>query len=153
MLIDSDFPQLPRIPLRPEKEPDVEIEIWKPGWNCFCCHDSGIVVPHLARKVIPDYDESKDKFPRCKKPGCTNGSQYDSDILRPSTDDRIEPLLCKKLDLLERETWHQTMFVYGKRVQKNAENLAKEKSLRVRDRTSAEHQAVQELHRLVCEED
>lgn len=149
----TDLPQLPRIPQRPEKEPDVEVEIWQPEWSCFCCHDSGIIVPHLVRKIIPDYNENKDKFPRCQKPGCRSGSQYDSEALRCSTDTRIDPLFCKKLDSLERSSWRDTLFVHGQRAKLATQDLAREKSLRKCDRSAEEDRAIQQRHRLVTEED
>jgi hypothetical protein len=43
--------KFPREPMRPDKEPGAEVEIWQPRWNCFCCHDSGIVHHHLAALV------------------------------------------------------------------------------------------------------
>jgi ABC-type proline/glycine betaine transport system substrate-binding protein len=58
--------KLPRFPMRPEKESEAEVEIWQPNWKCFCCHDSGIVVSHLAAMVIEEFDFKRDKPPRCQ---------------------------------------------------------------------------------------
>lgn len=138
--------------MRPEKE-EVEIELWQPGWRCFCCHDSGIIVPNLIRLLIEDYDESRDKLPRCFAPGCKSGSQYDSDALQDSVDYRIDALTCQQLDSLERDNWRNTMFIHGRRAKQAAQDLAKEKSLRKRDRSSDETTLAQEQHRLVVEED
>lgn len=141
------FEKLPRLPQRPEKEPEVEIEIWQPEWKCFCCHDSGLIVPHLVRLVIDDYDENRDKFPLCQKPGCCSGDRYSSELLLPSLDTRISARSCKKLDEFERDTWRKTMFVHVDKIRQDAQDLAREKSLRMRDRTHLEQQYAKEHHR------
>mgnify|MGYP004576908539 CR=1 FL=1 len=98
-----------RTPMRPDKEPDVETEIWQPDWHCFCCHDSGIIVPHLAAMIIDGYDPDRDKLPRCVAPGCRSGSQYDSDALRHSVSYQIDDETCQELDAIERDDWKQTV--------------------------------------------
>ena len=54
--------KLPRNPMRPDQESGAEPEIWQPDWNCFCCHDSGLVYDHLAALVIDGYDGNRDKL-------------------------------------------------------------------------------------------
>lgn len=149
--MEFELPQLSRMPQRPEKDPGVEIEIWQPGWQCYCCHDTGIIVPHLVRKLILDYNENRDKFPRCKKPGCSSGSHYDSEALIDSVDNRVDAFTCKKLDELERQTWRDTLFIHGQRAKQSAEELAREMSLRRRDRTEEEQYLAEENHRRCSE--
>lgn len=145
------FEKLPPLVVRPEME-EVDIEIWQPHWNCFCCHDSGIVKPHLASLVIEGYDWDKHKLPLCQKPGCSHSSRYStSQILSDNSDARIKPLTCKKLDEFERETWRKTMFVHGQRIREETEELAREKSLRYRNRTHLEQQYAEERHRQVAQ--
>lgn len=145
--------KFPRAPMRPEKEPEVEIEIWQPGWKCYCCHDSGIVAPNLAGLVIDGYNDNRDQIPLCVNPGCKASSKYDSEFLDSSVDRRIDPATCQELDSLERENWRRTLFVHGRRAKQATQDLAKEKSLRRRDRTPDETAQAQEQHRLVVEEE
>ncbi len=134
--------KLPRYPMRREDEPGYEKEIWQPGWNCFCCHDTGIVVSHLATLAIDGYDYNRDKFPRCVNPGCKAGDHWDSEALTDSIDYRISAATCQKLDAIEREDWRQT----ARRHQINIRALAKVLSLRKRDRTSSEEMEAQRRH-------
>ncbi|WP_460202797.1 hypothetical protein [Scytonema sp. NUACC21] len=50
--------------IRPEE--DQEKEIWFPNWNCFCCQDTGKVQLNLARLVIPNYNDNRDRLPICQ---------------------------------------------------------------------------------------
>jgi hypothetical protein len=149
----NEIKKIPRAPMRPEKEPGVEIELWQPDWKCFCCHDSGMIVPHLAALIIDGYDSNRDKFPLCVNPGCKAASKYDSEFWDASVDRRIEPANCQQLDLLERESWERTVQAQSKRIQETTSALSKEKSLRVPCRTANEDQATLDKHRLVVEED
>ncbi|MEC4887978.1 MAG: hypothetical protein SAL70_42720 [Scytonema sp. PMC 1070.18] len=125
--------QLPPQDTRPEDEPEYEKETWQPSWQCFCCHDSGRVVPHLARLVIPDYNYTRHKLPRCQNPGCTFGNYWDSEGLADSVDYRFTSDLCQELDLLEREDWKQFTPVTPRRVIERIREVAKQKSRRRRD--------------------
>lgn len=145
--------KLPRVPMRPEKEPNSEVELWQPDWNCFCCRDSGVIVPSLASLIIDGYNRDRDKLPLCVNPGCRAASKYDSEFLDASVDRRIEPAVCQQLDLLERNAWRQTVRAQSQRIQETTKALAREKSFRVRDRNAHEEQASLEKHRLVTEED
>jgi hypothetical protein len=145
--------KLPRTPMRPEKEPGAEIEIWQPEWKCFCCHDSGVIVPRLARLVINGYNENRDKLPRCVAPGCKSGSQYDSETLAPSVDYRIDATTCQQLGSIEQDVWRKTVQVKAQRIQSATKALASQKSLRTCDRSPMEEQGSLERHRLVVEED
>ena len=145
--------KLPRAPMRPEKEPGAEVEIWQPEWRCYCCHDSGSIPPHLASLIIDGYDRDRDKLPLCVNPACRAASKYDSEFLDASVDRRMEPAVCQQLDLLEREVWRKEVQAKSHRIQEACRQAAKEKSLRVRDRSQDEEQAIQERHRLVVEED
>ncbi|MBD2472386.1 hypothetical protein [Nostoc sp. FACHB-145] len=100
--------KLPRARTRSEDEPEFEKEIWQPSWQCFCCHDSGIVQPHLAAIAIDGYDYNQDKLPRCQNPGCRAGSYWDSESITDSVDYRLNPAICQELDSIEREGWRQT---------------------------------------------
>ena len=98
------LPKLPREPIRPEKEPDVDNDIWLPEWKCFCCHDYGRVSPHLASLVIPDYDHWKDKPPACQR--CSKGSDKVGSF---EYDQRFNRSICNELDKIERDNWTQTI--------------------------------------------
>jgi hypothetical protein len=141
--------KLPRAPMRREDEPGYEKEIWQPGWNCFCCHDTGIIASHLAALAIDGYDSNRDKFPRCVNPGCKAGSDWDSEALTDCVDYRISAATCQKLDAMEREDWRQTV---GQK-QINLRALAQKMNLRKRDRTSLEEVEAQRRHEETCNPD
>lgn len=134
--------KLPRNPMRPEKEPGVETELWQPSWKCFCCHDTGIIHPHLATLAIDEYDYNRDKLPRCVNPGCKAGSEWDTEVLADSIDYRIGAATCQQLDAISREDWRQT----ARTQQINIQALAQEMSLRKRDRTAIEEMEAQQRH-------
>jgi len=150
--------KLPRNSMRPEKEPDAEVEIWQPSWKCFCCHDTGIINQHLAALVIDEYDSNRDKFPRCVNPGCKAGDHWDSETLTDCVDYRINAVTCQKLDAIEREGWRQTV----RQKQINIQALAQKMNLRKRDaesgslrdhRTPAEEIKAWRRHEEVCNAD
>jgi len=138
--------KLPRIPMRREDEPRYEKEIWQPSWNCFCCHDTGIINQYLAALAIDEYDSNSDKFPRCVNPGCKAGDHWDSEALTGCVDYRINAATCQKLDAIEREDWRQTV----RQKQINIQALAQKMSLRRRERTPIEEMEAQQRHQEMC---
>jgi len=141
--------KLPRSPMRREDEPGYEKEIWQPKWDCFCCHDTGIIKPHLASLVIDGYDFNRDQFPRCVNPGCKAGSDWDSTQLTHCCDYRITAATCQKLDAIERENWRETVRLR----QINIQTLAHQMSMRQRARTPIEEMESQRRHEEVCNAD
>ena len=137
------LPQLPREPIRPELENgQVDKEIWQPNWNCYCCHDTGIVRGLLIRLVVPDFDRNRDKPVACQRRGCEASFEYRSN---PHFDKRFDYEICAELDRLSREDWKQTIL--------NQHELAKNRAvvraaaqgvnLRMRDRTQEEEEESQ----------
>ncbi len=107
----NELPQLPRAIMRKEDEPGYEKELWQPTWNCFCCHDFGIVQSHLAAMVIKEFNPNRDKLPRCQNRGCSAGERYDTNTLSGCIDYRFSPEICQKLDAAEREAWLKTLLM------------------------------------------
>jgi hypothetical protein len=138
--------KLAREPMRPEKESNTEVEIWQPNWKCFCCHDSGIVVSHLAAMVIEEFDFKRDKPPRCQNPGCNSGSHWDGNSITQCVDYRLTPAICQELDSIEREDWRRTTKLKQKRILNSVEKLSQEMSLRKRKRTSEEEINTKQKH-------
>lgn len=139
------FDKLAPMVVRPEAQAQ-DVEIWQPQWQCFCCHDSGIIRPHLAQMVIDGYQWDKHKLPLCQKPGCRMGSHYYSEAMSATTDTRVLPPICKKLDEIERDNWNRTVQSHWQRAKQSASELARDMSLRKRDRTQAEQQQAEENH-------
>lgn len=134
--------KLPPLSMRKEDDPGTEKQIWQPHWNCFCCHDIGIIKPHLAALVLDGYNPNRHKFPRCMNPSCKAGSDWDSEALADCVDVRVSSLTCQKLDAIEREGWREAI----KQKLENIQALARAKSLRSRDRTSLEQEEAQRRH-------
>lgn len=149
-MLEDNITKLPRQPLRPDKEPGQEIEIWQPCWRCFCCQDPGNVANWLVRSVIPDYDNHRDKLVACQRSGCTKGEYY---LNNENYDQRFNAGLCAKLDALNRQSWQRTVLQKQLRIQEKANQLARHMSLRKRDRTSSEEMEVQRRHEEVCNAD
>lgn len=136
-----NLPKLPRIPIRPDKEPGIDSKIWSPNWKCFCCHDSGVVMPHLAREVIADYDHHRDKQPACYRceagTSCTGNENYDQ---------RFNRLICSELDLIERQNWTATILEKQQRIL-DLKKLAQQFAMPgARDRTALEQESAQMRH-------
>jgi hypothetical protein len=116
--------KLPRIIMRQENEPGYEEELWQPTWKCFCCHDSGIVIFHLAAMVIEEFNPKLDKLPRCQNHGCSAGSHYDnSPILSACIDYRLTPEICLELDTVEREAWRETLLMQHQKLKAQLNEL------------------------------
>jgi hypothetical protein len=132
--------KLPRAIMRKEDEPGYEKQLWQPTWNCFCCHDSGIVRSHLAEIVIDGYDSFRDKLPRCHNYGCSAGDHYDnSSELSKCMDYRLSPEMCQELDVAEREAWRQTLAEWHRTGTRQQIDFSKVvRSLRTVDRTNTE---------------
>ena len=134
------LPQLPREPIRPEREqlPDDQ-EIWQPDWLCFCCQDSGTVTQNLSQLIIPDYDHHRDKLAACQHPRCEAGRSLRGDS---NYDQRFSAEICTRLDAHSRSAWRDTV----KAQQKRIVDLNCVKSLRQRDRTSTEEMLARQRH-------
>lgn len=141
--------KLPRNPMCPKKETGTEVEIWQPSWKCFCCHDSGIVVSHLAAMVIEEFDFKRDKPPRCQNPGCNSGSHWDGDSITQCVDYRLTPAICQELDSIEREDWRRTTELKQKRILEHMAQLSQKMNLRKRERTSEEEMNTRQKHAAV----
>ena len=141
-----------RDPIRPDKEPCAEIEIWQPCWKCFCCHDRGIIVAHLAKMAIDGYNPNHDKLPRCVAPGCNSGEQFDSEQLSKSVDYRLDAAICQELDAIERTSWQQTIKDKQKNIQRQRQTqslisqFAQSKNLRPVDRSPEEQTKSERKH-------
>jgi hypothetical protein len=139
-----NLPRLHRQPIRPDKEPGVDLEIWSPDWKCFCCHDSGVVRPKLASLVIPDYDPNADKPPACYR--CDAGSYLTS---CEEYDQRFHRGICNELDRIERNDWTETIKAKQQQIL-DLKSLSRSKSIRQRDRTSSEEMEAQRRHEEAC---
>ncbi len=103
-----NFPELPRLPMPFEVE-EQEKEIWQPSWKCFCCKDTGTVHPHLAEKIIPDYNPDRDRIPICQlSPACVRKSPCNSQLAKENFDMRFTQAICQQLDMFERTAWRLT---------------------------------------------
>lgn len=137
------LPQLPRQPIRPELEgQSLDREIWQPNWNCYCCHDTGIVRKLLVLLVIPDHDSRRDKPVACQRPGCEMSFEFSSN---PHFDLRFDREICSQLDKLNRQHWKETILSQHQ-LAKNRAAInagAKDLNLRQRDRTEEEEEEAQ----------
>lgn len=102
----EDLPQLEPLPLNPRPEEE-DKELFYPSWQCFCCHDSGIVQQHLARLIMPKYCSNRDKWPACQNCGAFN--ERWSGVLLQNFDTRFNLKICQKLDLISRNDWKETV--------------------------------------------
>jgi hypothetical protein len=143
-----DFPQLPPAVMRPEEE-QPEKEVFKmPTWQCFCCHDSGRVQPHLAQMVIPDYDHSRDRLPLCQNPDCK--ADYWANLDLKNADTRFTATICQKLDSYSRNDWEKSRADWfdklKSRLDEGLQKISQSKNLRQRDRTDEEREIANYNH-------
>ncbi|RUS93792.1 hypothetical protein DSM106972_095510 [Dulcicalothrix desertica PCC 7102] len=153
MIDDEEFEQVLPVTVRRESLPKPQgEEIFKmPTWNCFCCHDTGWVQYHLAKRKIRGYDPNIHANPVCQN--CNLGSRWLH--LKGNTDKQLTKIDCQKLDRIERRNWEETTRLQFEGFQKNKQlidetlaQLAMRKSLRKRARTIAEESHAQYKHDL-----
>ena len=142
------LPKLSREIIREEDKPGYSPVIWQPSWNCFCCHDTGTVNPHLARLIVEGYQLEKDKIPRCQNPCCNAGENLDS-LDSDMVDYRFTSAICQHLDAIHREDWQQTTQNKADIFQGKVAKLSQQKSLRKNERTSTEEMIAQQKHAAV----
>lgn len=141
--------KISRNPMRPEHEPGAQLEIWQPTWKCFCCHDSGIVVFHLAKIAIEGFNFNRDKLPRCQNPGCEEGSHWDGDSVTHCVDYRLTPAICQELDSIERSNWRRTTEFKRQQILERIAQLSQNKSIRQGERTPEEETSASQKHAAV----
>ncbi len=149
-----EFQKIPALLRREEDEPGYEKESWKPGWKCFCCHDTGFVLDRLAALVIDGYDAEKSKIPRCNATRC--GAEVGEGLEQSGTiDTRLSSQVCDRLAEMEKESWEDYRW-QKHQLRKDAlglvEELAERKSMRVVKRSSEEQKQAEERHWDVVEE-
>lgn len=160
MIDDEEFEQLLPITVRRESVPKSEgEEIFKmPTWHCFCCHDTGWVQYHLAKRVIKHYNPTTNANPTCQN--CKEGARWAH--LKGNIDPRLTRQTCQRLDVLERRNWEETVRIQFENFLHNKETTPTQKtvltevdkiaavwSLRQRARNSEEQSTAQYKHELV----
>ena len=140
----SDYPELRPLPLRDEALPGYDPIAWKPNWNCFCCHDTGLIPELLVKKAIPDYISGRHKPVECNASNCN--IQLGRDLYLTSTlDRRFTTKICDRLDRDERRMWSEwSKEQHQKRLRLIDSNITQ--NLRVRSRTDYEQLDVERRH-------
>lgn len=142
-MLKKTLKKFPKKLQRPDKDETIDLEIWKPKWNCFCCHDNGIINLRLAKLVLEDYDHNKDKFPKCQATKCKAGQHYNSPNLFDSVNYDIDPETCNELDKKERDYWNDTVFDKHQNI---VNKLAKDFNMREKDRSQLEQEQAEQNH-------
>jgi hypothetical protein len=144
--MDFQFEQLEPAPIRPREQQSKEI--WQPRWNCFCCHDTGKVQIDLVRRVIPKYDDNRDRIPICQN--CDKGQEWAHLNELGVIDMRLTFQICSSLDALAREDWRRTTQTWfemaSKQISLGTTEIAQRYNLRRRSRIQAECILKQERH-------
>ncbi|MBD2245163.1 hypothetical protein [Nostoc sp. FACHB-888] len=139
----SELPIFERSPILPNEVEDKEI--WRPGWNCFCCQDTGQIQAHLVRRIIPDYDHNRDRIPVCQ--GCNKFDRHNL-MEYGVLDTRFDLFLCKKLDAISRSEWKKVtekkFEKYKKQLDIATSQISKSHSLASSDRTLNDDREVQQ---------
>ena len=139
-----ELPKFSRRLMRPQEE-ELGKQVLFPNWNCYCCHDTGVINPKLVKLIIPDYVVDKDKLPCCQNSRCSEGKKYlNNPSITSSLDLRFGDELCQKLDRIEREEWRQERETTISRLK--IIDFALEKSLRRGDRSRLEQEQVDINH-------
>lgn len=148
------FEKIPDEPLRSEDDPAYDEELWRPTWKCYCCHDTGFILPRLAEQIFDRYRHGKSKFPRCTATACKTDIGTDKRLLA-STNFNVPVHICDYFDRLERQDWNDWVMRQAKLIKNNkdkAKSAIEElsKSMAVRSpRTSAEQMLAQQQHQNV----
>lgn len=86
------------------QKPKIELQP-VPKFNCYCCSDTGRILPHLVKLIIPDYNSSDDKMPICQYAQCGKNSQWMHLAEYDAVDLRFTPEICDYLNKLESQAW------------------------------------------------
>ena len=136
----SEF-NLQPLPLRDEAQPGYEPLAWKPNWECFCCHDTGIIPERIVKTVIPNYVAGRHKPVKCNN--CN--IQLGKDLYKTNTlDTRFSAQICDRLDRDERQMWQEWSRQQHQKRKLRLTNATK--NLRQRSRTPAEHWEARRRH-------
>lgn len=114
------LPQITLELLNPQLEQDIDQELWQPDWKCFCCHDTGLILEHLVRRLAPEYDGTKHKRVVCQNSGCEAGDTH----CTCCHNHQVLPSICQDLDKQERQDWRETLFKQSKQMQERSLDLA-----------------------------
>lgn len=142
-----NLPQFAPEPMRREDEQQ-EKEIWQPSWQCFCCEDRGLVIPSLAKLVIPAYDYNRDRLPICHAPKCEAGAKWLS-LDAQNLDMRFNANICRELEQINRKNWlnyvkYKADSINKRKLRESQEELAQKMNLRLGNakRTEEENRAI-----------
>lgn len=94
------------LPLRDEAQPGYVAKSWNPNWNCFCCHDIGIIPERIVKIEIPSYVSGRHKPVKCNATGCNirlGDTLYETNTL----DTRFTSEICDRLASEERQMWKE----------------------------------------------
>ena len=75
-------------------------EMWSPRWQCYCCHDTGLVPSshHLAELVGENYPYAV----RCNASGCSAGREFGQEV-----DTRAPADWCDEVARRVRADWQE----------------------------------------------
>lgn len=91
-----------------------DAEDWKPTWQCYCCHDSGVILDSLVREIIPEYNPLTDKRPLCQACDASNKFFREACESYKSHDTRFNRSLCQALAKQEYEEWEEQRLEWHK---------------------------------------
>lgn len=132
----NSFPTFDPEPIKAPNAEQTDKEIWFPDWQCFCCHDYGLVADHLISLVIPSFSKHADKMPVCQR--CSAGAEK---LSSPAFDQRFTWRICNDLDKLERDNWKSTVKNQQRRF--DLDRLAKSMAMPgTRDRTANDEREI-----------
>lgn len=133
------------LPLRDEAQPGYDKVAWKPTWECFCCHDTGMISERIVKTVIPNYIAGRHKPVKCNATGCD--MQLGETLYKTNTLDlRFTAEICDRLDQDEREMWNEWAMQQHEKRKYKLDLSEITNNLRVRERLNSEEFEVQQRH-------
>lgn len=99
------LPQLTPIRILKRLDDEIDPEIWQPNWSCHCCHDTGLIVKNLVRRVMAEFEDLHDLPVLCQRPGCYARREIAAVLM---VDERFTPEVCAYLHEMSVKDWNVT---------------------------------------------
>lgn len=119
-MIMIEKPFFEKLPAQKPQQSE-EKEIFKPNWNCFCCHDSGFII---RTELVIESLGRNDPGPVCNRPGCTSASRFGFEL-----DRRVPPEVCQQIHEWELSCWKSTVHSQWEKIVEKINSLASSKSI------------------------
>lgn len=88
-----------------------EEAMWRPWWTCYCCRDSGLIMP-IRQYISPEWDKRQHKEFVCQASKCEAGMRLTTSSdprIVSSHDTRATREICDGIARAEKKMWDKQL--------------------------------------------